>query len=204
MEKYKELETIGEGGMAIVVKAVQTSLNRLVAIKRVSTHYSRDPNAIKRFEQEAKIVASLEHPNIVHIYDYFKEGESYSIVMEFIDGASLAEYLRFRENFPLEVGVIILTQILAGLHHAHKQGIIHRDIKPSNILISRKGSVKLADFGISRLVTEPSTLTADSAIIGTPHYMSPEQLQGHRVDHRSDLFSLGVILYEIVYEIVTS
>jgi serine/threonine protein kinase len=198
MGKYQEIEVIGKGGMAVVVKAIQTSLNRLVAIKQISARYLKEVSAIKRFEQEARIVARLDHPNIVHIYDYFKEGENYFIVMEFIDGQSLAKYLCSKEIFPMEMGILVLTQILHALQYAHRQGIIHRDIKPSNILISHQGSVKLTDFGISRLVTEASSLTTENAIIGTPGYMSPEQFQSQKLHPRSDLFSIGVVLYEIV------
>ncbi len=194
-DEYDIIEEIGSGGMATVYKAVQTSLDRLVAVKVLKKSFHGDQQIVKRFERESRVAASLQHENIVHIYDYWKK-PNYAIMMEYVDGATLAEVIDKTGALPVDVGVMVAIQVGNALDYAHMRGLVHRDIKPSNIIIKRNGEVKLMDFGIAQGRNHES-LTAPGTLIGTPAYMSPEQILGQPPDVRSDIFSFGVVLYEL-------
>ena len=196
--RYEILELIGVGGMARVYKARCHRLNRLVAIKILREDLARDAEFRRRFHDESQAVAMLSHPNIVAVYDVSHSDNLDYIVMELIDGITLKQYMESRGNkLPWREALHFITQITKALGHAHSRGIIHRDIKPHNIMVLRDGSVKVADFGIARLMTaEHSTLTQEA--LGSVHYISPEQAKGSNIDARSDLYSAGVVLYEML------
>ncbi len=194
-DEYEIIGEIGAGGMATVYKAVQKSLGRMVAIKELKKAYHADDQIVKRFERESRVAASLQHENIVHIYDYWKK-PNYAIVMEFVDGATLADVIEKTGALPVDVGVMIAVQVSNALDYAHMRGLVHRDIKPSNIIIKRNGEVKLMDFGIAQS-RSLEALTLPGMLIGTPAYMSPEQILGQQLDVRSDVFSFGIVLYEM-------
>ncbi len=181
--------------MATVYKAIQKSLGRPVAIKELKRAYHLDAQIVKRFERESKVAASLQHENIVHIYDYWNK-PTYSIVMEYVDGANFADVIEKTGALPVDVGAMIAIQVSNALDYAHMRGFIHRDIKPSNIMIKRNGEVKLMDFGIAH-TRNLEALTMPGTLIGTPAYMSPEQILGQQLDVRSDIFSFGVVMYEM-------
>lgn len=193
--RYVILEEIGGGGMAVVYKARCNLLNRIVAIKVLRPEYSNDENFVMRFRREAQAAASLSHPNIVNIYDVGQEDGIYYIVMEYVEGRTLKELIR--EEAPLAPSRVIevAKQICDALECAHKNKIVHRDIKPHNIIITPEGRVKVTDFGIARAATG-STITNTGGLLGSAHYLSPEQARGGYVDERSDIYSLGVLLYE--------
>ena len=197
-DRYESLERSGTGGMAVVYKARCHRLNRLVAIKILKPELASDADLLRRFHDESQAVAMLSHTNIVSIYDVcHSDGLDY-IVMELIDGMTLKQYMQKRGT-PLNwrEALHFITQIVRALGHAHSRGIIHRDIKPHNIMVLRDGSVKVADFGIARLASSnQSTLTQEA--LGSVHYISPEQAKGSRIDGRSDLYSAGVVLYEML------
>jgi serine/threonine protein kinase len=194
-DEYEIIGEIGAGGMATVYKAVQKSLERTVAIKELKKAYHADIQIVKRFERESKVAASLQHENIVHIYDYWNK-PTYGIVMEYVDGANFADVIEKTGALPVDVGAMIAIQVSNALDYAHMRGFIHRDIKPSNIMIKRNGEVKLMDFGIAH-TRNLEALTMPGTLIGTPAYMSPEQILGQQLDVRSDVFSFGVVLYEM-------
>ena len=194
-DEYEIIGEIGAGGMATVYKAVQKSLDRTVAIKELKKAYHADAQIVKRFERESRVAASLQHENIVHIYDYWKKPD-YAIVMEYVDGATLAEIIDKTGALPIDVGTMIAVQVSNALDYAHMRGLVHRDIKPGNIMIKRNGEVKLMDFGIAQS-RNLDALTVPGTLIGTPSYMSPEQILGQPLDVRSDIFSFGVVLYEM-------
>ncbi len=194
-DEYEIVGEIGSGGMATVYKAVQKSLDRPVAIKELKKAYQADAQIVRRFERESRVAASLQHENIVHIYDFWKRPH-YSIVMEYVDGANLADVIEKTGPVPVDVGVMIAIQVCNALDYAHMRGLIHRDIKPSNIMIKRNGEVKLMDFGIAQS-RNLEALTMPGTLIGTPAYMSPEQILGQSLDARSDIFSFGIVLYEM-------
>ncbi len=194
-DEYEIRGELGTGGMATVYKAVQKSLDRPVAIKELKKAYHGDEQIVQRFEREAKTSASFQHENIVHIYDYWKKPD-YCIVMEFVDGTDLAEILEKTGPLPVDVGVMIALQACSALDYAHMRGLIHRDIKPSNIMVKRNGEVKLMDFGIAH-TKKLQTLTQPGTFLGTPAYMSPEQILGQSLDVQSDIFSFGIVLYEM-------
>ncbi len=195
--KYKIVTRLGEGGMGTVYKAMQTSLNRYVAIKVLLMQYTLDRDFLARFKREALATAALQHPNIVHIYDIEEKGGIYYIAMEYVDGGTLTSLLE-RTSLSLKSILNIVAQVGSALDAAHGQGIVHRDIKPSNILLSRDGRALLTDFGLAKVSDATVQLTTVGDIMGTPRYMSPEQAQGRELDYRSDLYSLGVVLYEMV------
>ncbi len=194
-DEYEIIAEIGSGGMATVYKAVQKSLDRPVAIKELKKAFASDSQIVRRFERESKVAASLQHENIVHIYDYWKKPH-YSIVMEYVDGVNLADVIEKTGPLPADVGTMIALQVCDGLDYAHMRGLIHRDIKPSNIMIKRNGEVKVMDFGIAQS-RNLEALTMPGTLIGTPAYMSPEQVLGQQLDSRSDIFSFGIVLYEM-------
>jgi eukaryotic-like serine/threonine-protein kinase len=191
------IDEIASGGMAVVYRAVQESLNRTVAVKALKSAVAADPQFSTRFEREALSISSLQHENIIHIYDFVKQDGNLFIVMEFVDGIDLYDLLEKHPVLPSEVAAIIAMQVARGLDYAHYRGIIHRDIKPANIMVSKSGGVKLMDFGIARDQAF-SDLTETGTGLGTPSYMSPEQIVGDKLDFRSDVFSLGIVLYQMV------
>jgi serine/threonine-protein kinase len=191
------LGEIGSGGMAVVYKAVQEPLGRTVAIKALKPSIAVDSQFAKRFEREAHFMASLQHENILHVYDFIKDGRTMYIIMEYVRGIDLYDLLERTPVLPIEVGSIIGLQVARALDYAHFRGIIHRDIKPANVMISHQGEVKLMDFGIARDETL-SDLTETGTGLGTPSYMSPEQILGDKLDFRSDIFSVGIVLYQML------
>ncbi|MBR3231626.1 MAG: Stk1 family PASTA domain-containing Ser/Thr kinase, partial [Lachnospiraceae bacterium] len=196
--RYELTEKIGEGGMAVVYKAKDRLLNRYVAIKILRPEFTKDEQFVSNFKRESQAAAGLQHPNIVSVYDVGKAGSINYIVMELIDGRPLSDIIEEQAPLDYKLVIDISQQICAALAHAHKNGIIHRDVKPHNIMITTDGIAKLTDFGIARAVTN-STIVADtSKIIGSVHYFSPEQARGSFVDERSDIYSLGIVMYEML------
>ncbi|RKP55380.1 Stk1 family PASTA domain-containing Ser/Thr kinase [Cohnella endophytica] len=195
--RYELLARVGGGGMALVYKAKDLLLNRYVAVKVLRQQFTHDDDFVKRFRREAQAAASLSHPNIVSIYDVGQVEDTHYIVMEYIDGANLNEIIRDRAPLQAEEAVRITAQICDALEHAHHNQIIHRDIKPHNILIGNNGRVKVTDFGIARAVTS-STITQTGSVIGSVHYFSPEHAKGVATGEKSDLYSLGIVLYQMM------
>ena len=194
--RYEILEVIGTGGMAVVYKARCHRLNRLVAIKILKDEFSRDEEFRRRFRAEGEAVAMLSHPNIVQVYDVSSSDSANYIVMELIDGISLKEYMEKKGILNWKETLHFSLQIAKGLEHAHSRGIVHRDIKPHNVMVLKNGSVKVMDFGIARVMNKSNTLTKEA--LGSVHYISPEQAKGGHTDNRSDLYSLGVVMYEMM------
>ncbi len=195
-DRYEILELIGSGGMANVYKARCHRLNRLVAVKILKSDLADNADFRRRFRDESRAVAQLSHANIVSVYDVSTSGDTEYIVMELIDGITLKQYMERRGRMDWRESLHFITQIMRGLSHAHSRGIIHRDIKPQNIMVLRDGSVKVADFGIACLANANQTLTQEA--LGSVHYISPEQARGDRIDARSDIYSAGVVLYEML------
>ncbi len=195
--RYELIEKIGGGGMALVYKARCRLLNRFVAIKILRPEFTNDEEFVKRFRIEAQSVASLSHPNIVSIYDVGHEGDIHYIVMEYVQGITLKEYISKKGALESKEAVNIAIQICSAIEHAHMNNIVHRDIKPHNILLTRDGIAKVTDFGIARAVSS-TTITMVGSTIGSVHYFSPEQARGGYTDEKSDLYSLGIALYEMV------
>ena len=193
--RYKILEVLGVGGMAFVLKAVDLVMNRIVAIKILNDQYNGDEQAEERFINESKAVAMLSHKNIVSVYDVAIYPDMKYIVMEYLDGITLKEYLNNKGALPWKEACIYVGQILHALEHAHGKGVIHRDIKPQNIILQKNGEIKVTDFGIAKLPTD-STLTVTEKAIGTVYYISPEQASGKETGFYSDIYSTGVVLYE--------
>jgi len=194
--RYRIQRKLGAGGMADVYLAEDQELGRRVAIKILNSRHGNDDQFIERFRREAKNAAALNHPNIVSIYDRGEAEDTYYIAMEFLDGRTLKELIVGRGAAPVNVAIEYARQILSALRFAHRHGIVHRDIKPHNVLVDREGRVKVTDFGIARAGT--SQMTETGSIVGTAQYLSPEQARGGEVDPRSDLYSLGVVLYELL------
>ena len=195
--RYELLEVIGVGGTAVVYKAKCHRLNRYVAVKILKEEYAQDEEFRRKFHDEAQAVAMLSHPNIVNVYDVSRSGSIEYIVMELIDGITLKEYLSRRGQLSPKEVTVFATQIARALEHAHSHNIIHRDIKPQNIMLLRDGTVKVADFGIAHFTNNDNTYCKGEAI-GSVHYVSPEQAKGSFVDNRTDLYSLGVVMYEMI------
>lgn len=195
--RYEIVELLGAGGMAYVYKAKCHKLNRYVAIKILKPEFSKDSVFLQKFQVEAQAAASLSHPNIVNIYDVGEDGDIFYIVMEYIDGITLKEYIKQEGHLSYQEAVEIAIYIALGIQAAHAQHIIHRDIKPQNILVGRNGDVKVTDFGIAKAASA-NTITITEATVGSVHYISPEQARGGYSDERSDFYSLGVTLYEMV------
>jgi len=194
---YKILNELGRGGMATVYKAYHASLDRHVAIKIMDAAMSSDHDFIERFRREARVIARLDNPHIVPVYDFDEHNGQPYLVLKYIDGPTLNQKMKALPLTKLDI-LEIVTAIGSGLQYAHKQRILHRDIKPSNVLIAKDGTVYLTDFGLARMVEGNSSLTGDT-IVGTPHYMSPEQaLNTEQLDERTDIYSFGVMIYEMV------
>ena len=195
--RYEILEEIGKGGMAVVYKARCRRLNRIVAIKVLREDLTENEEFVKRFNVEAQAAASLTHPDIVSVYDVGKEGKIHYIVMEYVEGITLKQYIEKKGRIPWREAVSITIEICHGLAQAHAKHIIHRDIKPHNIIVTSTGAIKVTDFGIARATTT-STVAASDDVLGSVHYISPEQARGGYVDEKSDIYSLGIVMYEML------
>src|SRR3954451_12866603 len=194
--RYRLLHRVGSGGMADVWCAEDQQLGRRVALKLLHRRFSEDPEFVERFKREASAAASLQHPHVVSVYDRGEWDGTYYIAMEFLDGRSLKQVVRDEAPLSSTLAVDITIQVLRAARFAHRRGIIHRDIKPHNVIVDREGRVKVTDFGIAR--AGASDMTETGAIMGTAAYLSPEQAQGHAVSASSDLYSIGILLYELV------
>jgi len=195
-DRYEILEVIGNGGMAVVYKARCRRLNRMVAVKILKDEYSQDKEFLDRFHAESQAVAMLSHPNIVSVYDVSSSGDADYIVMELIEGITLKYYMEKKGVLNWKETLHFAMQIAKALEHAHSRGVVHRDIKPHNVMVLKNGSVKVADFGIAQMMSTGDTMTQEA--LGSVHYISPEQAKGSRVDSRSDVYSLGVVMYEMI------
>jgi serine/threonine protein kinase len=196
-QRYELLELVGGGGMADVYKAKDLLLDRLVAVKILHAQFKTDQEFIERFNREAQAAAKLMHPNIVNIYDVGVSDGDHYIVMEYVPGCTLKELIKKKGNLPVQDAVRIAREIAQALAHAHEHNLVHCDIKPHNILMASSGTAKVADFGIARAVTE-STMTYSDSVVGSVHYFSPEQAKGALITPKSDVYSLGVVLYEML------
>jgi serine/threonine protein kinase len=194
--EYRIIEQIGMGGMATVYKAYQPGMDRMVALKVLPQQYSKDKKFIERFEREARTIARLEHRNILPVYGYGQDQGVTYMAMRYLEGGTLRDVL---DQGRLTLGdiVSVIEQVCAGLDYAHRQGVVHRDVKPSNVMVDDEGWAYVTDFGIARVLDASSELTGGGAI-GTPAYMAPEQSMGKKVDHRADIYAMGIILYELV------
>jgi serine/threonine-protein kinase len=192
-QQYKILSELGAGGMGIVYHGVDVMLEREVAIKKLRSEFSRTPDIAERFRREAKIQARLNHPNIAHLYSFFKDGDSFYIVMEFVDGTP------FSKLTPIEwpQALVMFLEILEGLEYAHSLGVLHRDLKPDNIMAGPKGEVKIMDFGIAHVLGSVRQ-TREQSLVGTLGYICPELISSKEISARSDIYSLGILLFEIV------
>ncbi|MHC1718726.1 MAG: Stk1 family PASTA domain-containing Ser/Thr kinase [Acidaminococcaceae bacterium] len=195
--RYQIMESIGTGGMAEVYRAFDTFLNREVAVKILRAQYTDDEGFVSRFRQEAQSAARLIHPNIVNVYDVGRDDDSYYIIMEYVKGRTLKEFISAEGALDPMTAVIIAHGIASALKHAHSRGIIHCDIKPHNILLDENNNPKVADFGIARAITT-ATMTYTASVVGSVHYLSPEQVRGEKISAQSDLYSLGILLFEML------
>ncbi|MDQ0253770.1 serine/threonine-protein kinase [Evansella vedderi] len=196
-DRYELLKPIGGGGMANVYLAKDIILDREVAIKVLKPQFSEDEEFIRRFRREAQAATSLSHPNVVNIYDVGEEDKIYYIVMEYVRGNTLKDYIQQKGKLHVQEAVQIMEQITSAIEHAHENHIIHRDIKPHNILLSTEGIAKVTDFGIARAISD-ATITHTNSVLGSVHYLSPEQARGGNVTYKSDIYSLGVVMYEML------
>jgi serine/threonine protein kinase len=194
---YKIIDKIGEGGMGSVFKGVDLMLEREVAIKMLRPELAQQPNVVERFRTEAVTLAKLNHPNVATLHSFFRQGVDFFMVMEFVRGETLDHVIRTRGAMPCDQAIQLIGMALEGIDHAHKMGIIHRDIKPANMMLTETGSIKVMDFGIAR-VLGTDRMTKVGHLIGTVEYMSPEQVRGEETDARSDIYSLGILLYEML------
>ena len=200
--RYKILEKVGSGGMASVYKSQDILLYRIVAVKILHSKYSEDRDFVMRFHQEAQAAAKLSHPNIVNMYDVGYDRNVHYLVMEFVRGETLKDYIDKHGHLPINTAIQITFDIGDALQHAHANGIVHCDIKPHNILVTETGRVKVADFGIARAVNSNTANLNDDSVVGSVHYFSPEQAAGAPVDERTDIYSLGVVMYEMMTGVV--
>ncbi|HKV85767.1 MAG TPA: protein kinase, partial [Ktedonobacterales bacterium] len=199
-DRYELQEPIGRGGMATIYRAVDLRMGRTVAAKILREVYSTDPKFVTRFQREARAASALQHPNIVQVFDYGQSGESYYIVMEFVDGADLRRYLKKNGQLDNDRAIEIAHDVALGLGAAHKRGIVHRDVKPQNIMLNDDGLVKLTDFGIASMYkdAEAERLTTTGMTLGTVQYYAPEQAQGEVVSPPADIYALGIVMYEML------
>ena len=198
--KYPITGVLGEGAMGVVYRAYDPDIRRMVALKTIRRQGGESAEAVAytaaRFRNEAQAAGRLQHPGIVGVYDFGDDGQVAYIAMEYVEGHTLAHYMGHRVRFSEADVASIAAQTLDALAHAHENGVWHRDIKPSNLILTQGGRVKIADFGIARL--EASNLTVANAVMGTPMFMAPEQFLGQGVDHRADLYAVGVVLYQLI------
>ncbi|MEK6322330.1 MAG: protein kinase [Acidobacteriota bacterium] len=194
---YKITEKIGEGGMGAVFRGIDVMLEREVAVKMLRPELSQQPNIVERFRSEAVTLAKLNHPNIATLYSFVRQGDDFFMVMEFVRGETLDGLIRRSGAMPADRAIGLLCQALEGIDHAHRMGIIHRDVKPANMMMTESGTLKVMDFGIAR-VLGTARMTKQGNIVGTIEYMSPEQVRGQETDARSDIYSLGILLYEML------
>lgn len=195
---FRIVDQLGEGGMGIVYKAQDLSLGRFVALKVLPEHLTRDEEFVQRFHREARAVAQLNHLNIVTVHYVGREGDTHFIAMEYLEGRTLGELLKQKGKFEVRASLEILVQVLNALQAAHQRGIIHRDIKPQNIMLDSRGRVKVLDFGVAKLIDSTTANTQVGSLLGTPAYMAPEQCLGQKLDQRADLFSTGVVLFQML------
>src|SRR5579864_4742614 len=196
-ERYQLQDPIGRGGMATIYRGRDLRMDRVVAIKVLREVYSTDAKFVARFQREAKAASSLQHPNIVQVFDYGQTDGNYYIVMELIEGTDLRRYLKARGMLDIDRAVIIAHDVALGLGAAHRRGIVHRDVKPQNVLVGRDGSIKLTDFGIA-FVVDAERLTDTGMTLGTVQYFPPEQAQGEIVSPAADVYALGIVMYEML------
>ena len=195
--RYQIIEELGKGGMGKVYKANDTDIKEKVAIKLIKPEISTNKKTIERFQNELKFARKIRHKNVCQMYDLNREEGTYYITMEYVEGENLKNMIRMSRQLGIGTAISVAKQVCEGLAEAHKLGVVHRDLKPSNIMIDREGSVRILDFGIARSLKEKG-ITGAGVMIGTPEYMSPEQVEAKETDQRSDIYSLGVILYEMV------
>ena len=200
--RYKILEKVGSGGMASVYKAQDILLDRIVAVKILHSKYASDHDFVVRFRQEAQAAAKLSQPNIVNIYDVGYDENAHYIVMEYVRGETLKDYIEKHGHLPINTSIQISFDIGEALEHAHANGIVHCDIKPHNILVTETGRIKVADFGIARAINSSSSTKDEKSVLGSVHYFSPEQASGGKIDERTDIYSLGVVMYEMMTGVV--
>jgi eukaryotic-like serine/threonine-protein kinase len=196
--KYKILQIVGMGGMGIIYKALQESLNRIVALKVLPPQFCSNEEVAHRFEIEAKAISMLQHQNIVNIYEYGCEDGMRYFAMQFVDGENLSGIIHKKKILSIQEVIDYSKQICRGLRYAHAQNIIHRDIKPHNILVDKENVARLTDFGIAKIFSSVGNLTLTGVTVGTPEYMSPEQAEGNDVDVQTDIYSLGIVMYEML------
>ena len=196
-DRYELMEKIGSGGMADVYKARDILLDRIVAVKILHSSFAEDNDFIIRFRHEAQSAGKLSHPNIVGLYDVGCDSDVHYIVMEYVEGETLKQYIQNHPNIPIDTAVRIAIEIGYALEEAHANGIIHCDIKPHNVLLTRNGKVKVTDFGIARAINS-STVIDKESILGSVHYLSPEQAAGDKITAKTDIYSLGIVLYEML------
>src|SRR5262252_4574981 len=196
-ERYEILKLLGQGGMGAVYKARDTELDRLVALKLIRRELAKNPEMLRRFKQELILARQVTHKNVIRIFDLGESGGTKFITMDFVEGQDLRHLLHEQGKFPPEQAARMMLQICRALEAAHTEGVIHRDLKPHNIMLDKNGRAYVMDFGIARSAYLPG-MTQTGALIGTPEYMSPEQAKGEKLDERSDLFSMGVIFYELL------
>jgi len=198
--RYEVVSELGQGAMGIVYKARDPKINRFLAIKTIRFSDEFEPDKIReikdRFMREAQIAGKLTHPSIVAVYDVGEDYDLTYMAMEFLEGESLQKYCRKGFLLPLRKVLFVVSEVALALDHAHRQGVIHRDVKPANIMVLKDGKVKVTDFGIAKAVSQSQTKSG--IVLGTPNYMSPEQINGHEIDGRSDIFSLGVVFFELL------
>ncbi len=198
LDRYELQELVGSGGMSSVYRAHDRLLDRMVALKVLHEHYRADPEYVERFRREARSVAVLSHPNIVTVIDRGEQDNAQFIVFEYVGGENLKRLIERERPLPVATALSLATQVARGLSFAHRNGLVHRDVKPQNVLLNGDGQAKVTDFGIARAIDLPRGMTQTGTVLGTSDYIAPEQAQGQRVDEQTDVYSLGVVLYELL------